>query len=75
MIFKLILVLIEDDFVSQRGVFSFSKNTLAQCVYIRVINDHISETNRECFTVSLSGAADYTVNPSVATVCINDDDG
>ena len=56
-------------------MFSFSKNTLAQCVSITVTNDHISETNRECFTVSLSGAADYTVNPSVATVCINDDDG
>ena len=71
----MILGCIEDDFVGQRGVFSFSNDTQVQCASITITDDDISETNQECFTVSLSGAADYTVNPSVATVCINDDDG
>jgi len=61
--------------VSRRGVFSFATDTTIQCVSIMITNDNISENNWECFTVSLSGASEYIAYPTVATVCIIDDDG
>lgn len=73
--FSIVLLITVEDFVSQRGVFSFATNTTVQCVSILITNDNTSEDTWECFTVGLSGASGYTIHPSVATVCINDDDG
>ena len=61
--------------MSQTGVFSFATDTTIQCVSIMITNDTICEDNWECFTVGLSGASGYTAYPTVATVCIIDDDG
>ena len=61
--------------MSQTGVFSFATDTTIQCVSIMITNDNLSEDNWECFTMGLSGASEYTAYPTVATVCIIDDDG
>ena len=64
-----------EDFASQSGVLSFTNDTEFQCASIMVIDDNSSESYQECFTLSLLGATDLIANPSVATVCIDDDDG
>ena len=56
-------------------MLSFMNDTMLQCASIMVIDDNSSESYQECFTLSLLGATDFIANPSVATVCINDDDG
>ena len=71
----LLLITAAEDFASQSGVLFFTNDTIFQCVSIMITNDNSSESDQECFTLSLLGATDLIVNPSVATICINDDDG
>ena len=42
---------------------------------IVIIDDSIRESVPECFTVSIASATGEIDTPSVATVCINDNDG
>ena len=50
----------------------------SNCFFIAIVSDSISE-EEECFIITLSlptGApSGVSLNPRLATVCINDDDG
>ena len=54
----------------------FNDRDTFDCNTVPIISDSIDE-EEECFTVSLStttSLAGLTLNPQIATVCINDDD-
>lgn len=40
-----------------------------------IVDDSVSESSDECFTLELSDATETIDNPKIATVCITDDDG
>ena len=49
----------------------------SECNSVPIISDNIVE-EEECFVVSLSSTSTFaglTLNPEIAIVCINDDDG
>ena len=56
-----------EDYIDKSGIFTFTNNTSTQCTFIVIVNDTVSESGKECFTVELSNA---TVTSNVATVCI-----
>ena len=64
-----------EDYTETSGTLIFTNTTLTQCVYVGVVNDNISESSNECFTVGLSSGTETVDIPSVATVCIADNDG
>ena len=67
-----------EDYLGQSGTVELSSASTKQCISIPIIDDSVSEADQECFTISLSessGTGDLTLNPAVATVCIDDTDG
>ena len=71
----LLLSLAPDDFTEKSGIFTFTNSASTQCTSIVIVDDTVSESSNECFTVELSDATETLDIPSVATVCIADDDG
>ena len=57
------------------GTLSFTSDDTEMCVAISVEDDSERESVPECFTFSLVDATGDIVDPSVATVCIEDNDG
>ena len=51
--------------------------TLTQhsCTSIDIVDDSVSESSNECFTLELSDGTETIDNPKLTTVCITDDDG
>lgn len=64
-----------DDFTDKSGTFTFTNSASTQCTSIVIVDDTVSESSIECFTVELSDATETIDNPNVATVCIADNDG
>ena len=65
-----------DDFDGVSGTFSFTSGTTESCVTISVVDDSVRESVPECFTVILGDVTGADLeDPSVATVCIEDNDG
>ena len=65
----------DDDFTTKSGTFTFSNTDMTQCTSISIVDDSVSESSDECFTVELSDGTETIDNPRVTTVCITDDDG
>ena len=65
-----------NDYTSRTGSFYIDDGTSSQCYSISIVSDSVDE-EEECFVVSISTSSSrgLKVNPQVATVCINDDDG
>jgi hypothetical protein len=61
-----------EDFIDKNGTFTFTNATSTQCTSIVIVNDTVSESHNECFTVELSNATETIDNPNVATVCITE---
>lgn len=64
-----------EDFQSQNGILTFSSDVTESCVSIVIVNDSVRESVPECFTVGIVNATGDIDSPSVATVCISDNDG
>ena len=64
-----------EDFQSQTGILTFSSDVTKSCVSIVIVDDNVQESGPECFTVSIVSATGDVESPSVATVCISDNDG
>ena len=67
--------LVTNDFNEASGTLSFSNTDSTECVTIDIVDDSTSEPSDECFTLELSDGTETIDNPSIATVCITDDDG
>ena len=66
---------VSNDFTDKSGTLTFTNTASTQCTSIVIVDDSVSESNNECFAVGLSDATETIDNPSVATVCITDNDG
>lgn len=64
-----------EDFQSQSGTLTFSSDVTESCVSIVIVDDNTRESIPECFIFSIVSATGDIETPSVATVCINDNDG
>ena len=67
--------LASNDFTEASGTLTFSNTDSTECVTIDIVDDSTSEPSDECFTLELSDGTETIDNPSIATVCITDDDG
>lgn len=70
-----IISIASEDFTEKTGTFTFTNTALTQCTSIVIVDDSVSESSDECFTLELSDATETIDNPKIATVCITDDDG
>ena len=68
-------VIASDDFQSASGTLTFSSDLTESCFDVMIVDDDIREAVPECFTVSILSSTGDIGSPSVATVCINDNDG
>ena len=59
-----------EDYIDKSGIFTFTNTTSTQCTFIVIVNDTVSESGKECFTVELSNTTVTSNIPNVATVCI-----
>ena len=73
----LILFAEDVDYTDTYRTDGFDNSDMDECVSVPILSDSLDE-EEECFTVSLSATtylAGLTLNPSIGTVCIIDDDG
>ena len=61
------------DYVTQTGSLTISGARAAECISIPILADGIDEPDMECFAASISSTSPgLLLNPSVATICINE---
>ena len=61
------------DYVTQTGSLTISGARATECVSIPILADGIDEPDMECFAASISSTSPgLLLNPSVATICINE---
>ena len=64
-----------DDFESASGTLTFTSDATEACFTVTIVDDSIRESVPECFTVSIIDATGDIVSPTMATACIEDNDG
>ena len=64
-----------DDFESASGTLTFTSDATEACFTVTIVDDSIRESAPECFTVSIIDATGDIVSPTMATACIEDNDG
>ena len=74
-IVNLYIIIVSDDFQSASGTLTLSSDTSESCFDVMIVDDDIREAVPECFTVSILSSTGDIGSPSVATVCISDNDG
>ena len=74
-LYSLYIIIVSDDFQSASGTLTLSSDTSESCFDDMIVDDDIREAVPECFTVSILSSTGDIGSPSVATVCISDNDG